>query len=129
MLYSTADQMLSIALGIALIASNGLNVVADNRVANQMLIATFLILLPLNDLSGVTTYNLGKGTIVEDVSLMPLVIYSMVLSARTTDSPSVSSQDRDKATAIASVGLVCTIVLNLLTLKRNHDRSIDPRNK
>lgn len=121
MLYATADQMLSIALGIALIASNGLNVVADNRVANQILIATFLILLPLNELSGVTTYNLGKDTLVEDVSLMPLVIYSMVLSARTTDSPSVSSQDRDKATAIASVGLVCTIVLNLLTLKRNHD--------
>jgi hypothetical protein len=123
MLYSNVDSILSVALGLALIASKGLNVVADNPVANQILIATFLILLPLNDVSGVTTYNFGKGTLIENVHLMPLLIYSMVLSARTTDSSTVTPDDRDKATAIASVGLVSTIVLNLLTLRHNHERS------
>jgi len=120
MLYSNLDSILSVALGLALIASKGLNVVADNPVANQILIATFLILLPLYDVSGVTTYNFGKGTLIENVHLMPLLIYSMVLSARTTDSSTVTPDDRDKATAIASVGLVSTIVLNLLTLRHNH---------
>jgi hypothetical protein len=117
MLYSTVDELLSVALGSALIASNGLNIIHDNPVANKVLVVFLLIVLPLLALIDVMSFNLMFGTSENDVSIIPLITYALIIANRNTASSMVNPDDRDKATKIAIAGLVCTIVLNLIALK------------
>jgi hypothetical protein len=123
MIISTADQILNVAFGSALIASNGLNIITDNPVANKVLVAFLLIVFPLLNMYNAVLFSVITNNFkINDVSLIPLIVYSLIINNRNKSSDVVSIEDRDNATKIAIAGLVLTIILNIVAVSSHMRR-------